>query len=85
MAAEWADYLASKETLKYNDVKYKNEYVGENILRIKMNNKFYFSGNIINKSYYFFRILSNILFKAKRSLMNGTKVSKNINIMVNLM
>ena len=51
MAAEWADYLASKETLKYNDVKYKNEYVGENILRIKINNKFYFSGNIINESY----------------------------------
>ena len=47
VAIEWAEHLAQYETLKYRDGNYLNNLsqpYGENILRVKLGQKNYFSG-----------------------------------------
>jgi uncharacterized protein YkwD len=41
LACEWAEYLAANDKLAYKNAIYKDEAIGENIMRI---NKFFFGG-----------------------------------------
>ena len=43
-ANNWAEHLAHYKTLEYNDGTYLNQPYGENILRVKLDNKFYYPG-----------------------------------------
>ncbi len=43
LAADWAEHIAAHNVLQYRDGEYKNQQVGENILRSKAG---YISGNI---------------------------------------
>jgi len=45
-AKEWAEHLAQYETLNYRDGNYLNQPYGENILRVKLGQKYYFPGKI---------------------------------------
>ena len=43
-AQDWAEHLAESSSLKYRNGEYLKEPVGENILRVKLGSKLYFSG-----------------------------------------
>ena len=47
-AYEWSEKLALEGSLKYEDGQYLNKPIGENILRVKLTKKLYFSGLFIN-------------------------------------
>ena len=46
LAQEWAEILATKGSLSYRQCTYKNEELGENIMRFKLNeaNLYYLNG-----------------------------------------
>lgn len=56
LAVEWAEKLASEDRLKYRDGEYLKQPIGENILRVKLNSKLYFSGKILN-----FSVISKVI------------------------
>lgn len=52
LAVEWAEKLASEDRLKYRDGEYLKQPIGENILRVKLNSKLYFSGEETTNEWY---------------------------------
>lgn len=54
LAQEWAEILATKGSLSYRQCTYKNEELGENIMRFKLNeaNLYYLNGSDVTDEWY---------------------------------